>query len=503
MMIPFADVPAWYAAHRQADAVAVRQGDNLLSWAELDRRSSQRAHAFAARGVKAGDFVAIGLLNSVTYFEVTFAVWKLGATIAPISSRLPPGEARRLLALLEPALLVGGDLDWGDWPRISVEADLEDWPTTGFAAPISRHWAVLSSGGSTGCPKLIVQHMMAVTGNTYRVLAGLAPGQRILNPGAPMHHTAPLLSTHWALFLGAEVVSMPAFDAEAVLQHIQAHRITWLYMVPTMMHRIWALPPEVRGAYDLSSLQFVIHTAAPIPAWLKTAWIEWIGPEKIFEFYGGTENSGAVVIRGDEWLSHPGSVGYADPERVRILDDRGREVPPGTVGEIYFMPPNGPGSTFHYIGSAPRRGPDGWETFGDFGHVGADGYLYIADRREDMIIRGGVNVFPAEIESALLAHADVVSCTVIGLPDEDLGQRLHAIVQLRPGVEPAAFADGAEVFLTGRLSAHKHPGSYEAVTDPVRDDAGKVRRMALRAERVAWLRAGHAFEIIPRPFATA
>lgn len=503
MMIPFADVPAWYAAQREADAVAVRQGEDVLTWAELDRRSNRRAHAFAAHGVKAGDFVAIGLPNSLAYFEVTFAVWKLGATIAPIPSRLPAGEARGLLDLLRPTLLVGGDPDWGDWPRIAVEADLDAWPDTGFAAPISRHWAVISSGGSTGCPKLIVQHMMAVTGNTYRVLAGLGPGQRILNPGAPMHHTAPLLATHWALCLGAEVVAMPAFDAEAVLQHIQAHRITWLYMVPTMMHRIWALPPAVRDAYDLSSLQFVIHTAAPIPAWLKAAWIAWLGPEKIIEHYGGSENSGAVVIRGDEWLAHPGSVGYADPERVRILDDQGDEVPAGTVGEIHFMPPNGPGSTFHYIGSQPRRGPGGWETLGDFGHVDAEGYLHLADRREDMIIRGGVNVFPAEVESALLAHPDVVSCTVIGLPDEDLGQRLHAIVQLRPGVDPVAFAEAADGFLAERLSAHKHPASYEAVEGAVRDDAGKVRRTALRAERVAWLEAGRAFAIAPGASAAA
>lgn len=503
MNIPFADVPAWYAARQNAGAIAVRQGDDSLTWAELDRRSNQRAHAFAAQGVRPGDFVAIGLPNGLEYFEVTFAVWKLGATIAPIPNHLPLGEAKALLTLLKPALLVGGEEVWGDWPRISAEATLDPFPTTGFAEPVARYWAVISSGGSTGRPKLIVQHMVAVTGNNYRVLAGLGPGQRVLNPGAPLHHSAPLLATHWALCQGAEVINMPAFSAEGVLQHIESHRISWLYMVPTMMHRIWALPPDVRKSYDLSSLEFVIHTAAPIPAWLKAAWIDWIGPEKIIEHYGGSENSGAVVIRGDEWLLHKGSVGYADPERVRILDDRGLEVGPNTVGEIYFMPPNGPGSTFHYIGATPRRAPGGWETLGDFGHVDEDRYLFLADRREDMIIRAGVNVFPAEVEGAILEHGDVLSCAVIGLPDEDLGHRLHAIIQLRPGADQAAFVGRVGQILKDRLMSHKHPASYEFVTHPVRNDAGKVRRGALREQRLLWIKAGAGFEPVPGPSTAA
>lgn len=494
MNVPFADVPGWFAVRKGPDAVAVRQGDEQLTWSALEARSTQRAHAFSRLGVRSGDFVAVGLPRGLEFFETTFAVWKLGATVAPVPNRLPVGEAGELLARLKPALLVGGDRDWGEWPRFAAGADVSGEPVTAIDAPIARHWAAIPSGGSTGRPKWVVQHMLAVTGVPYRVPAGLASGQRILNPGAPLYHAAPFLITHWGLFQGCEVVSMATFDAEAVLREVQTHRITWLYLVPTMMHRIWALPPEVRRAYDLSSLEFVVHTAAPIPPWLKQAWIDWLGPEKLIEHYGGSENFGGVTISGADWLAHKGSVGRADPNLVRILDANRNAVGPDTVGEVHFRAPDGPGSTFHYIGAEPRRTPEGWESFGDFGHLDKDGYLFLADRREDMIIRAGANIFPAEIEAALLAHPDVKSCAVIGLPDDDLGQRIHAIVELEAHADIQAFADAADAFLQDRLIRQKHPASFEAVQEPLRDAAGKVRRSGLAAERLQWRAAGRPFE---------
>ena len=198
-----------------------------------------------------------------------------------------------------------------------------------------------------------------------------------------------------------------------------------------MMHRIWALPDEVRNGYDLSSLQVVFHMAAPMPPWLKEKWIEWLGPERIFELYGGTERQGATVISGVEWLAHKGSVGkIGDTSRLRIIGEDGNDVAPGETGEIYFLPNDGAGSTYHYLGAEPKRRPDGWESLGDIGRLDAEGYLYLGDRLADMILRGGANIYPAEVEAAVTAHPDVRSCVVVGLPDPELGQRIHAILEL-------------------------------------------------------------------------
>ena len=197
-----------------------------------------------------------------------------------------------------------------------------------------------------------------------------------------------------------------------------------------MMHRIWRLD-AARANYDVSSLEMVCHIAAACPPWLKEKWIEWLGPDRLWEVYSGTEAIGATVIGGREWLEHRGSVGRLAPgASVRILDEAGNDVAPGEVGEIYFRPAGGLGSTYHYLGAQPRARGE-WETFGDLGRLDADGYLYLADRRTDLIISGGANIYPAEIEAAIDAFPGVLASVAIGLPDEDLGQRVHAIVEVR------------------------------------------------------------------------
>jgi bile acid-coenzyme A ligase len=495
MLIPIADVPRWYAERRAANAPAVTHAGVALSWAELDRGANRRARAFAALGVKPGDFVAIGLPNSNVFYETSFAVWKLGCTPTSLSHRLPRGEAAAVLEILKPALVVGGEPDWNapkSVPKDFVPEGMSDEP---LQAPIARWWKAMTSGGSTGRPKVILDHQPAVV-ETTNVVLGMEPGSSLLNPG-PLYHNAPFIFSHHALFGGGHVAGMTKFDAEEALRLIERHRVQWVNFVPTMMHRIWSLREAVRDRYDLSSLKTVFHMAAPMPAWLKEKWIHWLGPERIWELYGGTERQGSTVISGTEWLAHPGSVGKPAVGQIRIIDEDGNELPTGETGEIYFMPPDGAGSTYHYLGAEARRRPDGWESLGDIGRVDAEGYLYLGDRRTDMILRGGANIYPAEVEAALMAHPDVKQAVVIGLPDTDLGQRIHAIVELDPKTDAEAVIASLPGLLGDLLSRNKHPESYEVTHEPYRDDAGKVRRTLVRAERLKWLKEGREFRIVP------
>jgi bile acid-coenzyme A ligase len=497
MLIPIADVPHWYAERKPKDTVAVSHGNDTLTWEQLERGANRRARAFAERGVKPGDFVAIGLPNSNIFFETTFAVWKCGATPTSLSWRLPRGEAAAVLEILKPSLVVGGEADWNAPNSLPANFMPEGFSDEPLANPVARYWKAMTSGGSTGRPKVILDHQPAVLDTSAEASLGISRGISLLNPG-PLYHNAPFILSHFGLFAGGRVTGMVKFDAEEALRLIAANRVQWVNFVPTMMHRIWALPEAVRNAYDLSSLQIVFHMAAPMPPWLKEKWIEWLGPERIYELYGGTERQGATVISGVEWLAHRGSVGkIGETSSLRIIGEDGNDVAPGETGEIYFLPNDGPGSTYHYLGAAPKRRPDGWESLGDIGRLDADGYLYLGDRLADMILRGGANIYPAEVEAAVAAHPDVRSCVVVGLPDEEFGQRVHAILELDATTDAQAVADGMGEFLSHRLSRYKHPESFEIVSVGPRDDSGKVRRTLLRDERAAWLKEGRAFQMTP------
>jgi bile acid-coenzyme A ligase len=306
MLIPMADVPRWYADRKPKDAIAISHGEDTLTWEQLERGANRRARAFAAKGVKAGDFVAIGLPNGNSFFETSFAVWKLGATPTSLSWRLPRGEAAAVLDILRPALVVGGEADWNapnSLPSDFAPQGLSDEPLT---SPVARYWKAMTSGGSTGRPKVILDHNPAVVDTSAAPILGMRQGVHLLNPG-PLYHNAPFIVSHTALFAGGRLTGMVKFDAEETLRLIAANGIQWVNFVPTMMHRIWSLPEAVRQRYDLSSLEIVFHMAAPMPPWLKEKWIEWLGPERIWELYGGTERQGATVISGVEWLAHKGS----------------------------------------------------------------------------------------------------------------------------------------------------------------------------------------------------
>jgi bile acid-coenzyme A ligase len=491
-VVQMSAIPRFHSARKGGGAAALTHDGRTMSWGQLEARANRRARLFASSGVKAGDFVTIALPNGNEFYETTFAVWKLGATPNPVPSKLPRNEFSAIIDLVRPSLVVGGEEHAVvGFNRLPVEADASNFSSEPGEEPLAPSWKAMTSGGSTGRPKVIVDRAPAAWDTEAFILQQQAD-EVVLNPG-PLYHNAPFSVTHLSLIFGGHIVGMRPFDPLEALRLIEAYRVNWVNLVPTMMHRIWSLPVEKRTAFDVSSLRIVFHMASPMPPWLKEAWIQWLGPERIWELYGGTERQGATIINGVEWLAHRGSVGRIQGEdQLKIFNEEGRECKPHEVGEIFFKPAGGRGSTYYYLGAQPKEREGGWESIGDMGWMDEEGYVYIADRRTDLILRGGANIYPAEVEAALDAHPDVGSSVAIGLPDVEMGQRVHAIVQPKPGAAGRLTAADLQGFLADRIARYKVPESYEFTNDYLRDDAGKVRRSALRDERVAWLREGRA-----------
>ncbi len=469
----------WHAEHGP-DEIAITFGRRDVTRGQLECRSNRLARGYQKLGVGQGDLVTIALPNGVEFFESCLAIWKLGATPNPISSRLPLRERRAIVENADPALIVG--VDPGEFARwASVSADFVPDPALSdelLPDRVPECVRAMTSGGSTGRPKVILDLSPGRCDPTQPENR-MQLGGTTLVPG-PLYHAGPFITAWQSLLCGRRIVVLERFDPAECLRVIERYRVDWVLFVPTMMQRIWRLPETQRERWDLSSLDTVMCSGAPSPEWLKRAWIDWLGPDRIFEAYGGSERLGGTQISGEEWLRHPGSVGRPTGGRkLRILDPDGRELPPGELGEVFMMPAGGQGSTYRYIGAEATATDDGWESLGDMGRVDEDGYLYLVDRKTDMIVTGGANVYPAEIEAAIDEHSRVRSSAVIGLPDADLGQRVHAIVdapisekELREHLEP-------------RLAHYKVPRSFEFVDEPLRDDAGKVRRSALRERRLA------------------
>lgn len=481
--IRLGDLPERNCALHGADRMAVRHGAEALTWGELSDQVLRRAHAMAARGIGEGDRVVLALPNSNAFYEFTFALWKLGATPTVVSHRLPRAELDAIIALAEPAAVIAADPELrtalGALPAEFGHDHPDNAPR---ASAVSPCWKVMTSGGSTGLPKLIVDHHSSEMPETPLGM-GMRHGAVTLNPG-PLYHNFPFAMTHIAMTQGNSVVGMEKFDAAEFLRLVEQYKVHWTAMVPTMMDRVAKLPEGIRQAHDVSSLERVWHTAAPMRPTLKQFWIDWLGPEKIWEMYGGTEGYAITQIGGTEWLDHPGSVGKPFGSDVLIRSEDGRALPPGEVGEIYLRPEGvtGDESTYHYVGADPRRLPDGAESLGDFGWVDDDGYVYIADRRTDLILSGGRNIYPAEVEAALLDHPAVAEAIIIGLPDPDLGARVHGIVRL----EQDANADEDQLlgFAREKLIGYKLPKTIEFTEERLRDEAGKARRSKLRADRL-------------------
>ena len=453
--------------------------ERTVTFGELDQRSTQLARVLMSRGLTVGDFMVVCLRNSPEHLVATFAGWKVGAVVVPMRWNLPDWERDRVLAAIGPRLTV----DAGQADLFEEAASASTSPVPEATPP--RGWGICSSG-STGTPKVIVMKNPglylegAATAAAVESYGPLPQPQRVLIP-APLYHSNGFTVTR-NLMSGVEVVLLERFDALRVLDLIERHRVTGFVGATPMLQRLAQVPDIDRR--DLSSLDWVQQGAALLPVWLGRRWCELVGPEHFFVTYGASERHGYVCCRGDEWLEHPGTVGrgYMGTD-IRIIGDGGGVLPAGEIGGIYMRRPPGPEAMYMGDDVEPMQSTDdGFFTVGDMGWLDDDGYLYVADRRVDMIVTGGANVFPAEVEAALSEHPAVADVVVVGLRDPEWGRRVHAIVQ---PADPARAPSPAEIiaFAKERLAAYKVPKTVELVEAIPRNDVMKFNRAALTEER--------------------
>ena len=505
-----------HAAATPAKAAAVMSGTGEeLSYARLEERSTRLARALHDAGLRPGDHIALLSENNLTYFEVYWAALRSGLYITVVNHHLTAAEcayivddcdARVLIASagvaelaaqvagLSPKatlrLAFGGQVPgFGDYDAALAAASPEPLPHQPLGADM------LYSSGTTGRPKGIKGELPAGTVEDgephtpwFQPLYGFGTDTVYLGP-APLYHAAPLRFAGVIQTVGGTVVVMERFDAEAALAAIERYQVTHSQWVPTMFVRMLKLPEKVRERYDLSSLKVAIHAAAPCPVDVKRRMIEWWGPV-LHEYYAATEGHGLTVIGTQEWLERPGSVGRAATGIVRICDDEGTVLPPGQVGTVYFERTQD-GSPFEYHKdpekTAGSRHPHHahWATTGDIGYLDEDGYLFLTDRKAFMIISGGVNIYPREIEDCLTLHEAVLDVAVIGIPDEEMGESVKAVVQLAPGVEPGPAVERELIeYVRARLAHYKAPRSVDFVDRLPRTPTGKLVKRLLR-ERYA------------------
>lgn len=465
-------------AERQPDRTVLRHlgpdgGETAFTWRDLERRSARLAGALAARGLGLGDRLGLALRNSPQFTLSALAAWRLGAVPVPVRWDVPDWELGRLREVIEPKVhLRADDLGW-----IDAAADLDPPELPDAVSPYING---ICSSGSTGTPKVILSERPGLFDPRYGapimdMWAPVPRPQRVLVL-APMYH-ANGFSTLFSLLAGDELVVMGGFDAARVADAVERYGISTFTATPTMLQRIADLP-GIDGR-DLSSLRFVLQGAAPMPPSLVHRWAGLIGAERLVMAYGMTEGLGITALRGDEWMTHQGSVGRGlRNTELRILDAAGAPVPDGETGEIYLRSPAYHG--YRYVGGAPRlKGTeDGFQTAGDMGYLDGEGYLYLIDRRVDMIVTGGANVFPAEVEAALIDHPAIADVVVIGLRDAEWGRRVHAVIEpADPGAPPAP--RDVVAYAKDRLAPYKVPKTIEIVAAIPRSAATKVNRGAL------------------------
>ena len=456
--------------------------ERLVTWGELERRANQAARLFAARGGEGGRLVVVALRNSPEHVFSTIGAWKVGATVLPLRWDLPPWERTRLLALAEPSVVVGAEADPPaavvTLQDLAASVELDDSAPADHVPDPAR---AIATSGSTGSPKLILSLAPGVMSNeasTTGMLGGL-PRHIVQIVPSPLYHTNGF-GCYYRLLADAQLVLMERFDAARFVDLVERWHVNHAVLVPTMLQRVARLPGIEQR--DFSSIAAIYYGGAPLPAWAARVWLGLVGPEHFYFQYGGTEGIGGTQARGDEWLTHEGTVGRPLGCEVRIQDEDARPLPPGEVGEIYLRRPEGP-APFRYVGAPmPPTTPDGFSTFGDLGWLDDDGYLYIADRRVDMIVSGGANIYPAEVEMALSGHTGVNDVVVIGLEDPEWGRRVHAVVEAVDPHRPPS-PDDLKDFCRSRLAPYKVPKSFEIVDRLPRNEAGKLNRAALVAER--------------------
>ena len=499
--------------------------DRAIEGAEFIARVDRAAGLFAARGIGAGDCVALLLRNDIAFLEASLACRRIGAYCVPVNwhfaadeilyvlrdcgAKLLVGHAdllapvagdlpcAALVVRVSPAIAaayraapgagVAGDDSDGDWNR--ALADAVPWTAPSPPAADSLIYTSGTSGNPKGVRRRPPAPEQAAASEAMRArLYGIGAGARVLVP-APLYHTAPNLFAHRAVALADLLLLPPRFDPVALLADIARHRITHLYAVPAMFSRLLALPAAERAAHDLSSLRFVLHAGGPCAPAVKAAMIEWLGPV-VEEYYGSTEAGPITHVSSAEWLAHPGTVGMAIPGvEIAIVDEAGRPVPQGEVGEVQSRNPGYP--DFTYLGrDADRAALDrgGMLASGDMGYLDPDGRLFLCDRKRDLVISGGVNIYPAEIEAALQTVAGVADCAVFGVPDAINGEALLAVVEPAPGAQVTPEGIGAA--LRSRIASYKVPRTILLTDALPREETGKIRKRLLRDPY--WAAAGRS-----------
>jgi long-chain acyl-CoA synthetase len=492
-------------------AYVMARSGRIVTYRELEESSNRIAHLLRKLGLRPGDSIAVMMENNPAFFAICWAAQRSGLQYTAASSRLTVGEleyiindceakafftsyekrelataVRSLIPDVTGAYVVDGAVDG----YVPLEAAMQGMPTT----PIDDECEggdMLYSSGTTGRPKGVKTKLtlapMGTAPSLYTLtsmLYGFNPEMRYLSP-APLYHAAPLRYCMTVMRAGGTVVVMEHFDPEEALQLIEKYRITHAQWVPTMFVRMLKLDGAVRAKYDVSSLENVVHAAAPCPIPVKEQMIAWWGP-KIHEYYAGTEGNGFCAINSTEWLAKKGSVGRALLGEVHICGDDGEELPIGEAGTIYF----GNGADFEYHNdpekTASSRHPKGWSTLGDIGYLDADGFLFLTDRKANMIISGGVNIYPQEAENVLTMHAKVADVAVFGVPNEDFGEEVKGVVQpaewsdVDTPEKRAALERELIAFCRSRLADIKCPRSIDFEADLPRHPTGKLYKRLLR-----------------------
>jgi bile acid-coenzyme A ligase len=456
--------------------VADDESESHLTFGEFDHTTNQLARLISAKGVRHGELVSIALPNSLALLQTQWAVWKIGACPMTVNPALPTWELHRLFDVAAPVMVVG-DVDGAGRPTIGAEALAEADALDAGALPdaVSQPYRASGTGGSTGLPKLVVNNAPGLV----RDAPIAAPRTHLMS--GPLYHFGPNLNTEVAIHNGGTAVVLRSFDAGRAIRAIERHRAQEMMFVPTMLKRI-AEHPDLAD-HDLSSVEVMISGGARCPDWLFRRAIELFGAGHVFNGYGGTESIGRTFIDGTRWLQRPGSVGRGLRTEISILDSDGTALPPGEVGEIWMRPKGSMEPTFTYRGATSNRRQDGYATYGDLGWLDPEGYLFIADRRNDMIVTGGANVYPAEVEAALSDHPALADIAVIGLPDQEWGTRIHAVAVARAAPTPELLGQ-LRRHARDRLAAYKVPKTWEFADRLPRDDLGKLRRWELIDERI-------------------
>ncbi len=501
-------------------AIIMAATGETVTYKQLDDRSNQLVHLLRSRGLTVGDHIAILAENHPRYFEVYWAAMRSGLYITTINRYLAPDEAAYIVndsnakALITSAALEATAsamlglipdcphrlmMDTAADGFESYEEQTADQPTTPLDVQPAGE-AMLYSSGTTGQPKGIRRPLSGITiddpnrtgiSSLERFLLGMDETSVYLSP-APLYHSAPLLWGGGVHELGGTVVIMDRFDSAKYLEYIEQYSVTASQVVPTMFIRMLKLPDETKNRFDLSSLKMVVHAAAPCPVAVKQEMIDWWGPI-INEYYAGTEGNGLCFIDSPQWLEHKGSVGKAMVGIPHICDDDGNELPAGESGLVYF---ENESEGFEYHGdpekTADSRHPvhSNWSKLGDIGYLDDDGYLYLTDRSAFMIISGGVNIYPQEIEACFALHPKVADVAVFGLPDAEMGEYVHAVVQPEAGTDPSdELAAELREFARNEIAHYKVPRVIDFRAELPRLPTGKLYKKPLRQEYLDALEA--------------